>query len=333
MKKRDKRIEDLDASIKWSRAVKNDLKHGVEYKFERKRIIEAVYRPFIKSHLYFDKHLNEMQYQLDAVFRAEPNPTIAFLCVDSSNPLAVLAVNQSFDYCLLKMGNGGTQAMSRWSYDEEGERLDNITDWALRKFRTAYKSARGDKITKDHIFYYTYAILHDPFYRIKYALNLRREFPHIPLYPNFQRWAEWGKNLMTLHLDFETVKNWPLRRVEKRDVRSRKAGLQPKLMLKADKAAGAIVLDSETQLVGVPPLAWDYKLANRSALEWILDQYSEKASRDQTVREKFDSYRFADYKEEVIELIMRVTRVSVETMNIVNAMGEISPLGDGGGRD
>jgi len=128
MKKREKNIDNLDASIKWTRAVKNDLQHGIEYKFDRGHIIQAAYRPFVNANLYFEKHLNEMQYQLGSIFIGEPNPTIAFLCVDSSNPLATLVVNRQFDYCLLKMGNGGTQSLPRWRYDSEGKRHDNITD-------------------------------------------------------------------------------------------------------------------------------------------------------------------------------------------------------------
>ena len=91
-------------------------------------------------------------------------------------------------------------------------------------------------------------------------------------------------------------------------------------MLKADREAGRIVLDTQSALIGIPPEAWDYKLGNRSALEWILDQYKEKKPKDPTIREKFDTYRFADYKEKVIDLLMRVTRVSVETQVIVEAM-------------
>ncbi len=95
-------------------------------------------------------------------------------------------------------------------------------------------------------------------------------------------------------------------------------------MLKADRGAGRIVLDTQTTLSGVPPEVWDYKLGNRSALEWILDQYKEKKPKDPTIREKFDTYRFADYKEKVIDLLMRVTRVSVETQAIVEAMGRVA---------
>lgn len=95
----------------------------------------------------------------------------------------------------------------------------------------------------------------------------------------------------------------------------------PKAKLKADKEAGRIILDEQTTLAGVPASAWEYRLGNRSALEWVLDQYKEKKPSDPTIAEKFNTYRFADYKEQVIELLMRVCTVSVRTMEII---GEIS---------
>src|SRR5690606_27251139 len=94
----------------------------------------------------------------------------------------------------------------------------------------------------------------------------------------------------------------------------------PKPLLKADKPGGRIMLDSETTLSGIPPEAWDYKLGNRSALEWILDQYKEKTPRDPTIREKFNTYRFADHKEQVVDLLARVANVSVQTQQVVEAM-------------
>ncbi len=314
----------LDASIKWSRAVKKDLRNGVEYKFASANIIEALYRPFVKSHLYFDKRLNEMQYQLGSMFRRkEPNPTISFLCVFSSNPLAALAVQQPFDYCLLKMGNGGTQAVSYWYYDKRGNRNENITDWALEEFVRNYQTSSGKKaqpITKEAIFHYIYAVLHDPVYREKYALNLVREFPRIPFYPHFWQWANWGKALMKTHMEYEDALPFPLRRVDVPDEKSRKTGHEPKPILRADREGNTILVDKETTLTGIPSEAWEYKLANRSALEWVLDQYKEKIPKDQTIREKFNTYRFADYKESVIELLERVTTVSVETTKIIHGM-------------
>ena len=91
-------------------------------------------------------------------------------------------------------------------------------------------------------------------------------------------------------------------------------------MLKADKESGRFVLDTETTIAGASAAAWDYKLGNRSALEWTLDQYREKKPKEPAIREKFDTYCFDDYIEKVIDLLARVTRVSVETVRIVEAM-------------
>lgn len=323
--------EMLTSSIKWTRAVKNDLRRGVKYEYEPSHIVQAAYRPFTNANLYFDKHLNEMQYQLGNMFRGVPNPTIGFLCVSSSNPLAAMALNQVFDYCLLKMGNGGTQAVSRWAYDSAGNRIDNITDWALNQFIAHYKEAastgsartgagKPKKITKEAIFHYCYAVLHNPLYREKYAQNLKREFPRIPFYAQFWQWAAWGEALMALHIGYETVAPFALARHDAPDTKARAAGLQPKALLKSDPVAGTLTLDTETTLRGVPPEAWAYQLGNRCALDWVLDQYKEKKPKDPTIREKFDTYRFADHKEKVIDLLLRVTTVSVETVRIVAAM-------------
>jgi predicted helicase len=108
------------------------------------------------------------------------------------------------------------------------------------------------------------------------------------------------------------------RRAPRRQERRRRAEAQ------ADAARRSpprnIVLDSETQLSGAPAEAWAYRLGNRSALEWILDQHKERTPKDPTIRERFNAYRFADYKEKVVDLLGRVARVSVETMAIVAAM-------------
>ncbi len=61
-----------------------------------------------------------------------------------------------------------------------------------------------------------------------------------------------------------------------------------------------------------------------SALDWVLDQYKERAPKDPTVRARFNTYRFADHKERVIDLLMRVTRVSVETVAITEAMRRVA---------
>jgi predicted helicase len=176
----------------------------------------------------------------------------------------------------------------------------------------------------DLIFLAEYAVLHDPLYREKYAQNLKREFPRMPFYKDFWQWAAWGEQLMALHIGYEAVEPFALSRTDQPDAKARAAGMQPKALLRADPAAGSITLDTETTLRGIPPAAWTYKLGNRCAIDWVLDQYKEKKPKDPTIREKFDTYRFADYKEKVIDLLMRVTTVSVETVRIVEAMKTIN---------
>jgi len=174
--------------------------------------------------------------------------------------------------------------------------VDNITDWAFDRFHQRYEPGLAKPkrpITKDAIFHYVYGVLHDPIYREKYALNLKREFPRIPFYPDFWQWADWGKTLMDLHIGYESVAPYDLKRVDITDEKARKAGLAPKTLLKADRELRRIMLDSETTLSGVPAEAWEYKLGSRCALEWILDQYKEKTPRDATIRERFNNYRFA----------------------------------------
>ena len=121
---------------------------------------------------------------------------------------------------------------------------------------------------------------------------------------------------------------WPLERVDKvgPSTGSPRTDGAPRVMLRAnarDKERGEIHIDSETVVRGVPADAWRYMLGNRSALEWVLDQYKEKKPRDPTIAAKFNTYRFADYKEQVIDLLRRVCTVSVKTMDMVDELATI----------
>ena len=197
-------------------------------------------------------------------------------------------------------------------------------------------------ITKRDVFHYTYAVLHHPAYRTKYEINLKREFPRLPFYADFRQWAKWGQSLMELHLSYQQAVPFPLERHDTREEPTgRSAGLQPALdvhqqvkpttsrrseekpalkpRLKAVKETGTIEIDATTTLTGIPAAAWDYKLGNRSGLEWVLDQWKEHKISDPTVAAKFNTYHFANHKEQVIELLQHVCTVSVETIKIVRS--------------
>ncbi|MBM1557974.1 N-6 DNA methylase [Sulfitobacter mediterraneus] len=310
--------EDETAQIKLSRNLKRRAKNT---KHERIAGFKtALFRPYSKKAFLMSRLLVD-EWGLFRSYFEQPNVAIGFLSVHSNNQVSALATDKPFDYGLLKNGNGGTQSLYRHRYTPEGDKLDNITDWALNKFTAHY--GNKSKITKDDIFAYVYAVLHDPIYRETYAINLKREFPRIPFYEGFHQWRDWGQRLLDLHIGYETVKPLKLRRTDVEDIKAAKAGLPPKPSLKADKDVGTIRLDSETTLSGIPPECWEYKLGNRSGLEWVLDQYKEKTPRDPTIREKFNTYRFADYKEDVVKLLGRVARVSVETMEVTEAMRSI----------
>ena len=320
--------------IKWSDALKNKFLQKIKLKYNNNFIMSFNYRPFISKHYYSDKNLSDRltsnHYEIFGKCLRKDNKVICFSGVGANKPFACLGTSilSSLDYI------EKTQCLPLYCYDESDTRHDNITDWGLKQFRTHYGSKQ---ITKEDVFHYTYAVLHNPEYRKKYEMNLKRDFPRLPFYEDFFRWRDWGKALMDLHINYESAKPFPLKRTDADlDVSSKQKtifepqkipekhlfGIKPKLKvrLKADKEAGTIEIDEQTTLAEVPQKAWDYKLGNRSAMEWILDQYKESKPRDPTIAEKFNTYQFADYKEEVIDLLRKVCFVSIETVKIVEKM-------------
>lgn len=325
---RDRKAQNTDNKlIKYDAELARYIERDVVKKFEENTIVKGVYRPFVKQWLYFDSHFNGRTYKWPSIYQShETNTCIAFSGLGSSKPFHLVASDTIIDL----HATGDSQCLPLYRYEADGTRHDNITDWALAQFAARYaqpapplprgggpKGRRGlpsSPITKEAIFHYVYAVLHHPAYRTQYELNLKRELPRIPLYDDFWQWSAWGKALMELHIGYEAVKPYKLKRIDKTDTEPGKA------KLKADKDAGTITLDEQTSLLGVPAQAWAYKLGNRSALEWVLDQYKEHTPKDPTIREKFNTYKFADYKEHVIDLLSRVCTVSVETMGIIGQM-------------
>ena len=339
----------VDRSIKWTSELESHLVRRNSVGFKQTNVIATLFRPYVAKRAYYAPIVTHRRYQMPQIFprhRADENKVICF-CVNGKNFYA-LAADRLVDYHF----TGDTQCLPLYRYTPQGERVSNITDWGVRRINDHYREEWGkdfDKIYPDgigaeDIFAYTYAVLHDPVYLYDYAADLLREFPRLPLYHEFDIWARMGRELLDLHLGFESAEPYPLERVEKTpqpqpsQIRETAAAARyvtaeappvgedgrgedrPRPRLRADKERGVIVLDDQTSLAGVPPDAWRYRLGSRSALEWVLDQYKEKKPRDPTIRERFDTYRFADHKERVVDLLMRVCAVSVKTMDIVDRM-------------
>lgn len=303
-----------DYSIKWSSTLKSHVSRGDRICLSSKYIIDFLYRPFVKNKYYSEKILSDRltsnHSQLFGFDLQQNNSVITISGISSNKPFSVLATNQIFSLDLIEK----TQCLPLYIYEVNGNQVENITDYCLNMFIEHYKS---DLITKVDIFNYVYGVLHHPSYKKQYSINLKNDFPHIPFYTDFWKWSGWGKSLMDLHINFEHVAPYPLTRVEIDPETNRKA-VVPRLLARKD--TGKIEIDTLTTLTGVPSEVWGYRLGTYSAVEWVLERYKEKTPKDPTIREKFNTYRFADYKEQVIDLISRVCTVSVETMKIVNEM-------------
>ncbi len=293
--------------IKWSRDLRNQFQRGRRIVYSEANRVQSLYRPYVAKHHFADFTLNDVltanHYEIFGPDLQRPNKVINF-CVNGKAFYA-LATDKLADFHF----TGDTQCLPLYRYTPDGQRVSNITQWGLQQFHDHYGD---DTITAEDIFAYTYAMLHDPAYQQKFEIDLRREFPRVYFQPEFAEFVRLGNELLDLHLGFETVEPYPL---ERRD----KDGVTPtRAILRADKKRNTITLDEQTTLAGVPWQAWVYELGSRSAVEWVLDQYKERRPRDPTIRERFNTYRFADHKERVIDLLARVCAVGVKTMDLVD---------------
>lgn len=233
--------------------------------------------------------------------------------VGAERPFATLA-----SHILPDLNFFGPGTVPQWfgfyTYSEEGtSRHENITDWALEQFCSHYKDK---SITKWDIFYYTYAVLHHSKYRTRYAANLKRELPRIPYAPDVHAFAKAGKRLAELHVSYEKQKEFPLERHEKP---GKKLDFRvEKMRLSKDKQT--LVYNDFLTLTDIPKETYAYRLGNRSALEWVIDQYQVSIDKRSGIT---NDPNHDDDKEYILRLIGQVITVSLETIKIVNALPDL----------
>lgn len=299
--------------VKWSSTLKNHLKSMTFAKFDPAKIREAYYRPFTRAFLYYDQVLNDRPGLFRQVFpdhNAEvENRVICVPSVGGRTKFWCFCANLIPNLTLTSID--ANQCFPLYIYTEDGTtRKENVTDWALSQFQEHYKD---NSISKPDIFHYVYAVLHHPQYREKYAANLKRELPRIPLAPVFNQFAIAGKQLAELHVNYEGQSEFPLEWLENRDAKVNYR--VERMALSKDKAQ--IVYNDFLTLSGIPPKVFEYRLGNRSALEWVIDQY--QMSTDKRSGIVNDPNRLND-PQYVIRLIGKVITVSLETVEIVNAL-------------
>ena len=210
---------------------------------------------------------------------------------------------------------GDSQCFPFYTYDEDGSnRKENITDWALAEFRKHYND---DTISKWDIFHYTYGILHHPDYREKYAMNLKRDLPHIPFAPKFRQFADAGASLADLHVNYETQPKYDgLTHIETPDVPV--DFRVEKMRLSKDKQQ--LKYNDFLTIDGIPAAVYEYRLGTRSALEWVVDQYRVKADKRSGI---VNDPNRADQPRYIVDLIGRVIYVSLRTVEIVGGLPDL----------
>ena len=340
----------LNYSIKWSRDLKKDLASNREYKFNKSNIRKCLYRPFVYSNLYFDDGVIDIKGINDKLF---PNENSENLTLNFHVPIpnrihyslvSKILIDLSFTII------AGNISVPLYVY-ENGEKKLNITDYAIKEFQNKYK----DKATAENIFAYCHAVLSSPKYQKEYEENLKIDYPRIPLYKNFDRFVELGKRLIKLQTEFDKVENEKTRGCNPlRPNENAHNGLQPHCysatekinlkiekdfkympedfsMIKLNKEKGIIIFDGKNRIENIPKKAFDYKIATKSAIEWVINYFSNKNLRPDKepdhktlIENGLNSYDYKNIREYLFELIPKVINISVETVDIFKELEKLN---------
>ncbi|GAA8324654.1 DEAD/DEAH box helicase family protein [Helicobacter pylori] len=268
----DKEITTDKTKIAWTDGLKNKLiKNKNLQESHEERIRLAMYRPFNKQWLYWDKDLIHRQGQFSKIF---PNNHAQNVVINTgsmaSRNFSCLIANEITD--LHTMAN--TQAYPLYYYDDLGRRDYAISGWALNLFRKHY----GDNsITEEEIFYYIYAIFHHKGYLKKYKNSLKKEEPRISLSEDFKELSVLGKQLAELHLNYESgemhesVKHTTLMNAEVEGYYD---------VEKMTKKGDSIKYNNHITITKIPDKAFEYVVNGKSAIDWVIERYQKIMDKD-----------------------------------------------------
>ncbi len=316
---------------------------GLDARFKRQERLSvtdgllrlSVYRPFSKQYVFFSNQLNDRQGRLKELFPSDGAPNLGFYVTSPSThfpAFAALATDSIPDLHLLDSG----QFFARYSYTQpdanqllaEPERVDNITDWALREYQREY----GSQVTKDGIFFYVYGLLHLPEYRERYAADLKKQLPRIPMVPGrerFEAFAAAGHKLSDLHIGYERADPYPVTEVLSPSAPTDEYERFAVIKMKYGGKAGAwdkttIRYNNHIDITGIPADAQRYMLGSRSGLDWIIERYQIKTDKASgIVNDPNDWSREHSEPRYIIDLIGRIVTVSLETNRIVDALPDL----------
>lgn len=337
----------VTAQISWSRSLLNHAARGRPAHLDMGLVRTAAYRPFMMQRVYFSKMFNDFPGALPRLFPTAAHTNLGFYLTGQGATKSFSALMSGVLPDLNFWGSEGGQFYPRWSFKVEDDgvmfaadsdqeivdgylRVDNMTDEAADRFRSAY----GDSITKDDIFYYAYGLLYSPDYRETYVADLKKMVPRIPLVDDAQPYIAAGRALSELHIGYESAVPYPLEGLDTdepdgeaaydffRVTKMRLGKPTAKQKAAGERADGStIVYNDRITLRGVPEDAYRYMLGSRSAIEWIIDRYQVKTDKPSgIVNDPNDWSREVEDPRYIIDLLARIVTVSLETMKVVDSL-------------
>ncbi|GAA9572875.1 hypothetical protein UBN67_11870 [Helicobacter pylori] len=304
----DREITTDKTKISWTNDLKNHLiknKNLLESGMERVRL--ALYRPFNKQWLYFDKNLNKQQFQLPKIF---PNKDAQNVVINTTiRNFSALVSDAIPDTHFI----GDAKAYPLYHYNDLGNRHYAISGYALNLFRKHY----GDNlIAEEEIFYYIYAILHHKGYLEKYKNSLAKEAPRIALSPDFKELSILGKELAKLHLNYESEEMHTS--VEYNLLEN--AGMEGYYDVdKMTKKGDRIHYNNHIAITKIPKKAFDYVVNGKSAIDWVIERYQKTRDKDSLIENNPNDYAGGKY---VFELLCRVITLSEKSVDLIEKISE-----------
>ncbi len=304
----DKEITTDKTKIAWTDGLKTNLiKNKNLQESHKDRIRLALYRPFNKQWLYWDKDWIHRQYQLPKIFPDKSAQNVVInTTIRNFSALISGAIPDSHFI-------GDTQAYPLYHYDDWGNRHYAISGYALNLFRRHY----GDNlIAEEEIFYYIYAILHHKGYLEKYKNSLTKEDPRIALSEDFKELSILGKELAKLHLNYESgemhasVEYKTLMNAEEKgyyDVETMK------------KIGDRIHYNNHIAITKIPKKAFDYVVNGKSAIDWVIERYKKTTDKDSLIENNPNDYKGGKY---VFELLCRVITLSEKSVDLIEKISE-----------
>ncbi len=307
----DSEITTDKTKIAWTRALKQEFIKNKNLQESHKDCIRlAMYRPFNKQWLYFDKNLNEEQSQLPKIFPDK----------DAQNVVINTGVGNGKDFSTLISGSISSsdlilhnQAYPLYCYDDWGNRHYAISGYALNLFRRHYED---NSIAEEEIFYYIYAILHHKGYLEKYKNSLTKEEPRIALSEDFKELSILGKELAKLHLNYESGEMH--------------ASVEYKTLMNAEeegyydvetmkKIGDRIHYNNHIAITKIPKKAFEYVVNGKSAIDWVIERYKKTTDKDSLIENNPNDYKGGKY---VFELLCRVIKLSEKSVDLIEKISE-----------